>query len=49
MKKGEEALQRCKGRRDGVGVVRVEPLLDRLGVPVAEIVEGQVVDRVRDV
>ena len=46
MEQGEQPLERRERRRDRGGVVGVEPRLDRLGVPVAEVVEGQVVERV---
>jgi hypothetical protein len=43
----EQPLERCERSRARVGVPLVEPLLDRLGVPVAEIVEGEAVE-IRD-
>ena len=47
MEEGEQALER--GERGGArrGLVLVEPRLDRLGVPVAEVVEREVVEHVR--
>ena len=48
----EQALERRSGCRQRIGVARVEARLDRLEVPVAEVVEGQVVelvDQVREV
>ena len=44
MQEGEQALERGQGGRPGGGVAFVEARLDRLGVPVAEVVEGDVVE-----
>ena len=46
MEQREQSLERVESGRRGVGVLRVQSGLDRLGVPVAEIVEGEVVERV---
>ena len=43
----EQPLERGERRRARVRVAAVEPRLDRLGVPVAEVVERQVVERAR--
>ena len=48
MKQPEQPLQRREGRRLRVGVAVVQPGLDRLGVPVAEVIEDQVVEAVGD-
>ena len=45
----EEALERRERGRARVRVARVQARLDRLGVPVAEVVEGQVVEFAHDV
>ena len=45
----QQPLERGERRRLGVGVAGVEPRLDRLQVPVAEVVEGQVVELVDEV
>ncbi len=44
MQEREEPLERRERGRAGVVVAVVEPLLDRLGVPVAEVVEREVVE-----
>ena len=44
MEEREQALERGEGRRAAVLVAVVQPRLDRLGVPVAEVVERQVVE-----
>ena len=46
MEQLEQALQRRKRGRAGVGITVVEPRLDRLRVPVAEIVEREAIQRV---
>ena len=46
MEKHEEAFQGRERRRRRIRVVLVQPRLDRLRVPVAEVVEGEVVERV---
>jgi len=45
----QQPLERGGRSRARVGVAVVQPLLDRLGVPVAEVVEGQVVELVDEV
>ncbi len=48
MEQLEQPLQRRERRRLRVGVTVVQPRLDRLRVPVAEVVEGEVVEAVGD-
>ena len=47
MQQLEQALERRERGRARVRVARVQARLDRLGVPVAEVVEGQVVELAR--
>ena len=47
MEEREQALERGERGRDGSLVAVVQPRLDRLGVPVAEVVEREVVERRR--
>ena len=47
MQEREQALERRERGRDRRLVAVVQPRLDRLGVPVAEVVEGEVVERRR--
>jgi hypothetical protein len=52
MQQRQQPLERGRRGRARVGVSFVQPRLDRLGVPVAEVVERQVVqlvDQVREV
>jgi hypothetical protein len=52
MQQLQEPLERRGRRRDGIRIVLVDPGLDRLQIPVAEIVEGDVVellDEVREI
>ena len=49
MEEREQPLERRERRRLRVGVLVVEPLLHRFRVPVAEVVEGQVVELVDQV
>ena len=49
MQQRQQPLERGERGGDRRLVAVVEPRLDRLGVPVAEVVEGQVVERVGDV
>ena len=44
MQQREQALESVGGRGQGVVVLLVEPGLDRLRVPVAEVVEREVVE-----
>ena len=47
MEELQQPLERGERRRGRVRVATVQPRLDRLGVPVAEVVEGQVVEHAR--
>ena len=49
MQQLQQPLERGDRGRARVGVAVVEPRLDRLGVPVAEVVEGEVVELVDEV
>ena len=44
MQERDQPLERCERRRARVGIPLVEPRLDRLRVPVAEVVEREVVE-----